>query len=165
MAGKVHIWCQATPRGDSYTVRDNNALLIDAMPFRPVTFVDILHWRALQQPDQRAYTFLRDGKTEEAFLTYRALDQQVCALGTLLQTLEMTGERALLLYPPGLDYVVSFLSCLSAGVIAVPAYPPSSERSLARIQATVDDAQAKFVLTTQQILSRMRRWSANVPSL
>ena len=60
----------------------------------------------------------------------------------------LTGERALLLYPAGLDFIAAFFGCLYAGVVAVPAYPPRRNRSLSRIQAIVDDAQARVALTT-----------------
>jgi acyl-CoA synthetase (AMP-forming)/AMP-acid ligase II len=47
----------------------------------------------------------------------------------------MSGERALLLYPPGLDYLAAFFGCLYAGVVAVPAYPPRNQRNTPRIKA------------------------------
>ena len=64
----------------------------------------------------------------------------------------LEGERALLLYPAGLDFIAAFFGCLYAGVVAVPAYPPRRNRSLSRIQAIADDAEAKVALTTVQVL-------------
>src|SRR5437588_8704833 len=106
------------------------------------TLVDILRWRALNQAEQRAYIFLTDGETEEASITYAQLDQQARSIAATLQEYAVVGESALLLYQPGLDYISAFLGCLYAGIIAVPAYPPSSNRSLTRIQAIAADAQA-----------------------
>lgn len=40
------------------------------------------------------------------------------------------GDRVLLVFPPGLDFVRAFLSCLYAGAIAVPVYPPGGLLSL-----------------------------------
>src|SRR2546423_12835263 len=88
------------------------------------SFVDLLSWRADRQPDQQGYTFLLDGETEAARLTYAELDRQARAIGALLQSAGAAGARALLLYPPGLDYVAAFFGCLYAGFVAVPAYPP-----------------------------------------
>jgi acyl-CoA synthetase (AMP-forming)/AMP-acid ligase II len=68
----------------------------------------------------------------------------------------MAGERALLLYPPGLEYIAGFFGCLYAGTIAVPAYPPNParlERTLPRLQAMVANAGATVVLTNQLIQS------------
>src|SRR5262245_66560472 len=62
--------------------------------------------------------------------------------------MNLEGERALLLYPAGLEFIAAFFGCLYAGVVAVPAYPPRRNRSLSRSEAIVDDAQAKIALTT-----------------
>src|SRR4051794_18707795 len=72
------------------------------------SFVELLRRRALDQPERRAYTFLLDGETNEAHLSYAALDQQARAIAALLQRAQVSGERALLLYPPGLDYIAAF---------------------------------------------------------
>ena len=127
--------------------------------------VELLCRRALESPDRLAYTFLADGETEEINLTYGELNRQARAIGALLQSLEATGERALLLYPPGLDYIAAFFGCLYAGVIAVPAYPPRLNLSRLRLQAIVEDAQPTLALTTAQILSKAETLSAQAPGL
>jgi amino acid adenylation domain-containing protein len=118
------------------------------------SFVDLLRSRALQQPEQRAYTFLLDGETTEAHLSYGEVDRQARAIAARLQSAGAAGERALLLYPPGLDYIAAFLGCLYAGVVAVPAYPPDParlERTLPRLQMILRDARPQLVLTTAVI--------------
>jgi len=130
------------------------------------TLVDILHARALQQPEKKAFTFLLDGETEEVNLTYLELDLQARAIAALLQDMRASGERALLLYPPGLEFIAAFFGCLYAGVVAVPAYPPrTNNRSNDRLQAIVADAQATVVLTTTQTLSNLERWFADTVEL
>lgn len=120
------------------------------------TLVELLRYRALQQPIQLAFTFLEDGETESASLTYRELDRHSRAIAVQLQSLGITGKRALLLYPPGLDYVAAFWGCLYAGVVAVPAYPPRNQRNTSRILAMVADAQAAIALTTTALVSKVR---------
>ena len=88
-----------------------------------VSLVALARWRAQQQPDQRAYTFLLDGETAEQHLTYAELDQQARAIAAELQRLGACGERALLLYPPGLEYISAFFGCLYGGVIGAPVNP------------------------------------------
>ena len=66
----------------------------------PTTLVELLRLRAQNQPDKQAYTFLKDGETEEASLTYAQLEQRVRVIAAKLQSLSAIGERALLLYPP-----------------------------------------------------------------
>jgi acyl-CoA synthetase (AMP-forming)/AMP-acid ligase II len=122
----------------------------------PSTIVELLRTKALQQSNGHAYTFLIDGKTESPPLTYQELDRQARAIATLLQQYQAKGERALLLYPQGLEVIAAFCGCLYAGVIAIPVPPPESgrlKRTLPRLRAIVKDAQATFVLTTAGILS------------
>jgi acyl-CoA synthetase (AMP-forming)/AMP-acid ligase II len=118
------------------------------------SFVDILQHRAKQMPDQLAYQFLVDGEDEVVQLTYAELDRKARAIGALLQAQCQPGDRAVLLYAPGLDYVAAYLGCLYGGMVAVPAYPPDPmrlNRTLPRLQAIVNDAQAAIVLTTAGI--------------
>jgi len=119
------------------------------------TLIDILRDRALRQPEQVAYTFLVDGETQSVGLTYRALARRVGAIARRLQDCCQKGDRVLLLYPPGLEYVAAFLGCLSAGVLAVPAYPPRPNRSLERLLSLVKDAGATVVLTTPELLTQL----------
>ncbi|MGZ4112319.1 MAG: AMP-binding protein, partial [Tumebacillaceae bacterium] len=121
---------------------------------KSTTLVDLLRWRAVQQPDQRAYTFLLE-EEGEVHITYAELDRKARAVGAMLQSLGSNGERALLLYPPGLEYITAFFGCLYAGVNAVPAYPPRLNGNLGRLQAIAADAQAKFALTTSTILTNV----------
>jgi acyl-CoA synthetase (AMP-forming)/AMP-acid ligase II/acyl carrier protein len=119
--------------------------------------VDVLRWRAIHEPDRVAFRFLLDGELDEVSLTYAQVDRRARAVASLLERQDARGERALLLYPPGFDYIVAFLGCLMAGVVAVPAYPPRRSRSLERLQAIVDDAQAKLVLTASPLLATITR--------
>src|SRR5712691_6343863 len=112
----------------------------------PPTLVDLLLWRALHEPERQAYTFMADGEQEERHLTYGELDRQARAIGSLLQKQGVSGERALLLYPPSLEYIAAFFGCLYAGVVAVPVYPPQPNRPPSRIQSIVREAQAKLAL-------------------
>ena len=111
---------------------------LDHLPgsfFGPSNLVDLLRHRALHQGDDRAFTYLVDGENEELHLSYRQLDRQARAIAAFLQSRNLEGERALLLYPAGLEFIAAFFGCLYAGVVAVPAYPPRRNRTLSRIQA------------------------------
>jgi acyl-CoA synthetase (AMP-forming)/AMP-acid ligase II len=123
---------------------------------KPDTLIQLLRWRAVEQPKRLAYTFLTDGKTESSVLSYADLDRQARAIAALLQQQNAPGERALLLYPQGLEVVAAFLGCLYGGVIAIPVPPPDAgrlKRTLPRLRAIVQDAQATVVLTNARILS------------
>jgi amino acid adenylation domain-containing protein len=130
------------------------------------TLMHILRWRAFHQPHRLAYTFLSDGEMEESSLTYAELDRQARAIGGMLQDLGIAGERVLLLFPPGIDYIVAFFACIYADVVAVPVYPPSSrEHSLRRLQIIATDAQASVILTMNPMLLRMQRMLEYAPEL
>ncbi len=86
--------------------------------------VDILEFRARQQPKQTAFTFLVDGEAETNTVNYEELNLRSKAIAAHLQKYASPGERALLLYPSGLEFIEAFLGCLYAKVIAIPVYPP-----------------------------------------
>lgn len=127
--------------------------------------VQLLSDRAIAQTHAHAFTFLEDGESQEITVTYQELDRRSRQIAAQLQALGLEGERALLLYPSGLDYLAAFFGCLYAGVIAVPAYPPQNQRKTPRIQAIVADAQpaisakprhCAIALTTKTLLPKMQ---------
>jgi len=127
-------------------------------PFQPpdISFVHRLRYWAVEQPDEMAFAFLVDGEDELISLTYRQLDQHARAIASRLMAEGLRGERAMLLFPPGLEFVKAFFGCLYAGVTAVPAFPPRRNRNMARIQAISDDAGARAALTVHEITERGR---------
>ncbi|NUP08242.1 MAG: fatty acyl-AMP ligase [Polyangiaceae bacterium] len=108
--------------------------------------------RARESPDARAFTYLDGGEEVGGTLSFAELEQRARSVGAALRGAE--GERALLLYPPGLDFVVAFFGCLYAGVVAIPAYPPDPgrlERTLPRLRAIAANARATIALGTEQV--------------
>jgi len=115
----------------------------------PATLVDILRWRAANQPGQIAFRFLTDGENEEVLITYAELDQNARFIAARLQSVSKPGERAFLLFPPGPDFITAFFGCLYAGVIAIPVYPPHPvrpEKSFSIIYRIAADAQPTLAL-------------------
>jgi acyl-CoA synthetase (AMP-forming)/AMP-acid ligase II len=111
----------------------------------PSNLVQVLRHRARHQPDRKAYAFLQNGDAEQGTLRYRELDERARAIAAVLQGLGAFGERAFLLYPPGLEFIQAFFGCLYAGVVAIPL--PVVKRSLPRLQAVARDARASLLLT------------------
>ncbi|MDX6505240.1 MAG: hypothetical protein QOE29_2365, partial [Gaiellaceae bacterium] len=135
------------------------------LPFEPATLVELLRWRAEHQPDELAYTFLLDGEEERAQISFAELDEKARGLAATLQELDGEGGRALMLYPPGIDYVVSFFGCLYARVIAVPAYPPRLGRPNPRIAAIVNDSTPAFLLAPDFIRAHQSSMISQNPEL
>jgi acyl-CoA synthetase (AMP-forming)/AMP-acid ligase II/acyl carrier protein len=135
------------------------------MNFAISHLVELLQARSRQQPQQRAYTFLENGTTPTAHLTYKQLDQQAQNIAAYLQTVAIPGDRALLVYPAGLEFITAFIGCLYAGMIAVPVYPPRPNRSLHRLKAIATDAQATIALTTASLLTQIKTKQVAIPEL
>jgi 8-amino-7-oxononanoate synthase len=141
---------------------------LDHLPgsfFGPSNLLELLQHRALHQGDDVGFRFVVDGEREVVEWTYADLDRKARAIAASLQSLDLEGERALLLYPSGLDFVAAFFGCLYAGVTAVPAYPPRRNRNMARIDAIANDAQAKIALTTTDVLERVQTMIGDTPAL
>ena len=85
----------------------------------PNTLVQALQQRAAGQPDRIALRFLAEEASEGAVLSYHQLDLRARTIAAALQAQVPRGERAVLLFPSGPDYVAAFFGCLYAGVIAV----------------------------------------------
>jgi amino acid adenylation domain-containing protein/non-ribosomal peptide synthase protein (TIGR01720 family) len=117
--------------------------------------VELLGARANEDALGKGYVFLADGEIENGRLTFADLDRRARAIAARLQTLGMVGERAVLLYPPGLEYIEAFFGCLYAGAIAVPAYPPTRQH-LPRLQAVMRDAAPAAIMTTAELAAKFR---------
>ncbi len=130
-----------------------------------LTFVDVVLHRAVVQPDQVAYIFLKGGEVEEESLTYRQLHRRVSSVAALLQSRMVTGERVLLAYQPGLDFVLAFLACLYAGMVPVPAYPPRKNQKVSRLRSIVIDAQVNVALTSFHLGQSLEKFCRQDPTL
>lgn len=117
------------------------------------TLIDLLQTRADNQAQKVAYTFLTDGETDAIHLTFQQLDMQARQIAASLQSQTHFGDRALLLYSSGLDFIAAFFGCLYAGIIAIPAYPPRRNQNLSRLESIISNAQVTAVLTTASLLS------------
>ena len=122
------------------------------------TLVDLLRFRAETSQDRIVYRFLPGDTKPEQRITYRELDRRARAVAARIGETAKRGDRALLLVPPGLDYVAAYFGCLYAGVIAVPAYPPNPRRPDPRIPSIVSDCEPAVALTTTPLLAKLDQW-------
>ena len=116
------------------------------------SFAHVLARRAGETPDEVALHF----RNPACELTYGQLHRKASAIAARLAEVTTPGERAVLLLPPGADYVTAFFGCLYAGVIAVPTYPPLDERQVPRLMSVVADAEPSVVLTLPDLVEFAR---------
>ena len=121
--------------------------------------VDLLTRQSCVLQDTIAFTFLSESNSREENISFAQLHRDACAIAADLQGASARGERAVLLYPPGLEFVRAFFGCLYAGVVAVPAYAPhpaQPAKTLPRLRRIMRDSGARFALTTSEIAERLR---------
>ncbi|MCW3841499.1 SDR family NAD(P)-dependent oxidoreductase [Micromonospora yasonensis] len=132
------------------------------------TLVDHFRARLLDRPDAWTYRFLVDGEDDELVISNADLDRRSRAIAATLRGRVSEGDRALIVCPPGLDYLASFLGCLYARVIAVPVYPPNPvllKRTLPRLIGVIEDAQPAIVLAPAEITAMAGQITALAPAL
>jgi acyl-CoA synthetase (AMP-forming)/AMP-acid ligase II len=132
-------------------------LRVPERPYAARNLFDVARGHADRAPAGRPFTFIDYSGSQpvDTTLSYVDLDRRARQIAALLQTRGRPGERVLLLYPAGLDYLCAFFGCLYAGMIAVPAYPPLNPRLRSRLAAVADDCQASTALTTHAVLSAL----------
>lgn len=129
----------------------------------PSTLLHRLREHAFSRPDAQAFAWLSDAGTLTESLTYEQLARRVDAIAAHLREATTPGDRAVLLYGPGLEFVSAFLGCLAAGVIAVPAYPPRNRRHHPRLDAIVHDAEPEVVLVGDVGSAKVDEWLTALP--
>jgi amino acid adenylation domain-containing protein len=122
------------------------------------TLLEILeHWAssASEVRDKQAFTFLRHGSDPSESVTFVELAHRAKSLAAHIAKYVSRGDRVLLVYPAGLDYVAALLGCIYAGVIAVPA--PANIRGTARhrLELIAADAECKLALTNASLVEKL----------
>lgn len=135
-------------------------------PYSPpeTNFLDRLSYWAAALPEKIAYRFIA-GDGEIKTLTFAELDHRAKAVAAMLVSKGYAGKRALMMYPPGLDFIVAFFGCHYAAVTPIPAFPPRRNRNMARIGAISDDAQASVALSVSSVIKSCEKWIKESPGL
>lgn len=119
--------------------------------------VDLLKQRAIDEPDFPAFVYLKDGESEQDILTYQLFDIKAQKIAAALQRLNLAGERVLLLFPQGNEYLVALFACFYAKVVAVPAYPPRNNRNMVRLEAIIQNCDAKAILADKNNIEQIQK--------
>ncbi len=126
-----------------------------SQPLAPSTVLASFEQHCAEHPHQPLYTWVDDQGRDETTLTFSQTWEAAAAVAAHLtsQCGLKAGDRALLVYPPSLDFVVTFVGCLIAGIVPAPIYPPNPlklKQDLANFQAIATNCQAAAVLTNKE---------------
>ena len=124
----------------------------------PQTLIEVLDRQVKERPTQLALSFELDD-AQDLTWTYAELERRARGIAARIQAVTDPGQRVVLLFPPGLDYIAAFFGCLYAGVIGVPACYPKLNRPMPRLSGAVRDSQATLVLTNDWGLERFEQGS------
>lgn len=130
------------------------------------TLSELLQLRAKQFPERLAFSF-EDETGASVEWTYADLDRRAKAVAAWLSERTSVDDRALLVYPAGLDFIAAFFGCLYAGVLPVPATYPKPKRPLPRLDTIAADCSPSLVLTHSSVMDGLclERQSPDVADL
>jgi acyl-CoA synthetase (AMP-forming)/AMP-acid ligase II/acyl carrier protein len=121
---------------------------------------ELLRRRAAERPTQAAFVFIPESdasnRDAEVVWTYAELDRRARAVAAEVSRVAAPGERAVLVFSPGLEFIAAFFGCLYAGVLPVPATYPKPRRPSSRLDAIVADCKPLIALTTSETLGMMQ---------
>ena len=119
-----------------------------SMPF--INPVEVLQRRAQEDPERISHLLLGAKEEDNQSFTYGQLDSAVKRMAAHLQHVAEPGQRALLVFPTGLEFITAMYACIYAGIAPIPTNPPGANRSAQRLDAIARDARASLVLTTPE---------------
>lgn len=135
------------------------------------TFNDVVNYWAEHSPDRQVFSFYQDLDSAPDQQTFLQFYRRVNSLASQLSQYVAKGDRVLLLYTPGLEFIHAFFACLRLGVVAVPAYPPVSSRkqqNVERLDKIIQNCTPKLALCDTKVsdqLSRLKVDSQHVNSV
>jgi acyl-CoA synthetase (AMP-forming)/AMP-acid ligase II/acyl carrier protein len=121
------------------------------------SLVEIISKRATVQPDDVVYKYLGDGINETESFTFKEIDRVARSVAQKLSEKLTKGDRVLLLFPQGLQYIAALYGCFYGGFIAIPAYPPRRNRKMDRINSIIEDSGAAAGLVTEDVFKTIER--------
>ncbi|CAI7826878.1 unnamed protein product [Closterium sp. NIES-54] len=124
-------------------------------------FLELFERNVRKFPNKAAVTWVEEKGEMKQSYTYEELDALSRAVSASLvgEWGAARGDRVVLLYPPGLDFLIAFIACLRSGVVAVPVYPPNPrelKKDVEKLTRLVNDCGARIVLSTSEYRSKIR---------
>ena len=112
------------------------------------SLVHVLLERCQADSSAVPFTFLERGEHPSSALELGELLERARRVAVQLQSRADVGHRVLLVFPHDLDFVIGFLGCLFAGVVAVPTVPPTNRRAVESLRALRAATRPSLVLAS-----------------
>ncbi|MCX4820508.1 fatty acyl-AMP ligase [Streptomyces sp. NBC_01142] len=129
-------------------------------------FTELVLDRASERAEREAYFCVGtnpQGELESDVLGYGELGERAKRLASWLQDHGSHGHRVLILQSGVREFMTSFLGCLYAGAVAVPAPAPvGSRQNVERVANIVRDASVSYILTDAAMASTVSQLLANI---
>ena len=135
----------------------------DISPIAHLSLPALLLQRATETPDALAYIFMDPevtGTGEAETLTWAQLHRKSLVLADELRLHGAPGDRAAIMAPQGLDYIVAFLGALQAGFIAVPLSVPQFGVHDQRVASALEDSMPVVLLTNSASVADVNKYAS-----
>ncbi|WP_419418748.1 fatty acyl-AMP ligase [Legionella sp. D16C41] len=131
--------------------------------YKDLRFTSTVHLfndRCQNTPHNLLYSYSPTGLVKDSInLTFCEIEKKILTVAALIQAYTQPGDRVLMIFTPGIDYIVSFWACLYAGVLAVPAYPPFDKNTVEKLQAIINNANPRLILSNNEIINNIKKLS------
>ncbi|NQZ21428.1 MAG: AMP-binding protein [Colwellia sp.] len=124
----------------------------------PKTIIEYLRQHVAVNPDELAFSFLPSDKRSFSDITFKEFWSEALSVANFLKSKTKAGDKVLLVYPPSLEYVVTFYGCLLAGVVAVPIPLLYKDISAEELPSIVKNDQLVLALTTLNDLPTVKKF-------
>ena len=111
-----------------------------------------------QKGDEVIYRFLTNGGTYEEVLTYRQLLDRSTSFARVIMQYAKPGDRAMIMIPSSLEFLIAFFACLKSAVIAVPLYPPRNKIRETRLNEIALSSNPRLLITSNKNLKKTERF-------
>jgi acyl-CoA synthetase (AMP-forming)/AMP-acid ligase II len=115
------------------------------------SLADLLRHRATRQPADRAYVFLSERGEQDSVLSFADLESRARAIAARLSERARPGERSLLLFPTGPEFLLAFFGCVLVGLIPVPMMVPRRASARDAAAAIVADCTPRLAMTSAHL--------------
>ncbi|MBQ4862217.1 amino acid adenylation domain-containing protein [Pseudoalteromonas sp. MMG013] len=124
----------------------------------PTTIYDYVSLHAIATPSTLAYEFVKDNGQVE-LLNYAQLNNNIKNIAQFLSERTQKGDRVVLMFQPGLEFIQAFFACLYVGLVAVPVYPPSGRKEdWMKLSTIAKDSGASMFVLDKHNQEQANKW-------